>query len=860
MMKVRKRLLCAAMALLMLAGCGAKAPAGNGSTQQPEVAMERVPTVDAACEAVLNDFDIVGAFHNGAAFAANYVVPKTEEELEAAGGAGSYAVECGYVTLDGAFTPLYTVPFEYELLGPEGDFFDTVRNVGTWFIESFEGSAIATGTTEAFLKEFDGECTPYATEQKAIDQTFAVGDNGWVPYYENGLWGYCDLAGNVTLAPAYDFVEPFYDGKALVCMYDGVNYTWSVIDETGAQQVSLEPCDLFAVRQPGSAYFVLCDKMGEGKLYRMDGTQIDPEQWHGEYLDSGTNIMTRSFSKRVYDADGNFLYEDDRIQFDAGVQDGCTAYSDGTYCGILGSDGAVRCEARFMEILHLAPEGFYAREQSKTELGLYDYDGNLLEEAPACAWITESTGGGYAVYDGAGNVLADYPSDASYVERNGDTFFTQDGFAYLRLNDTQFVTTHIVFEERPAETEEKTAADTTAEKAASSPAASGKLTVQQGTTLEMQWVHGTPWDFAVTEYDSMPLEDRVQVAPQEGLSWYYTPEHELIVCNKELRTVFAVPQEGVEYTRKVRGDGLYTAPYLNYLGEGLWRIYTSEWNKAAKMYATAEYVFNENGEIIWSHMEQTNTFPHAGMANEGYFSAGAQIFSLTGEPLEIHAEGEPMFSQNAGFFSGGLAPTGYGYVDTQGNVVFSFDMLKQALNAYPGAAGQTPTEIASFEGDLAALWAKDENGNGFAYWIDRNGVVVREISEQERETMCDANAQAERAAEIMAAFEQDTSRGAFRIVTRREGNSIITPSGAEVFAPEGFTLTGETVQWDEAYAFVQLRDEDSSTYMLLDAQGNFYPSYAWYGVTPAQDGSANVWEKTGDSQIITMTHITVTAE
>ena len=149
-------LLCAAAVTLSLfAGC-AKAPAGSGSTADPDVEMERVPVVDTSVENVLNDFDIVGGFHNGVAFAANYKVPKTEEELEAAGYQGSYEVECGYVTLDGDFTVLYTVPYEYELLGPESDFFDSVRDTGVLFYESFEGGAIVSGTYEEFLEEIGG--------------------------------------------------------------------------------------------------------------------------------------------------------------------------------------------------------------------------------------------------------------------------------------------------------------------------------------------------------------------------------------------------------------------------------------------------------------------------------------------------------------------------------------------------------------------------------------------------------------------------------------------------------------------------------------------------------------------------------
>lgn len=856
MKKIKALLLSCAMTLLLFAGC-AQTPAE--STAAAEVETERVPVVDTAIENVLNDFDIVGGFHDGVAFAANYKVPKTDEEFEAAGGMGSYEVECGYVTLNGDFTLLYTVPFEYELVGPEGDFFDTVRFVPSLFIESFEGTAIAAGTTEEYLQMSGGICVPYATEQKIIDETFAVGDNGWVPYYENGMWGYCDLEGNVTLAPAYDFVEPFQDGQALVCMYDGTSYTWSLIDETGAQKASFEPCEAFAVRQPGSEYILFYNRLSSCKLCRQDGTQLDETDTQQEYIDSGTGVLTKGFSKRVYDADGNFLYEDDRIVFDTGVQDGCTAYSDGTYFGILGSDGAVRCEARFVELLHLAPEGFYAREQGKTAIGLYDYDGNLIEEAPACAWVAESAAGGYEVYDGAGNMLAEYPTTDN-VEQYGNTFFTEEGFAYLRLGDEKFVTLHIVFEERPVEAQpaaESSSAPETAQ--------GGALTVTEGAVIPMQRVN-SGWDFTVMNYDSLPLKDRVLFSTKEGLDWYYTPEHTLIVCDEALTTVFTVPQEAVEYTTSQGGGGntIYPTPSLYYLGEGFWKINLSKWVDSAKEHATVEYVFDRNGKVVWSRMQQGDPFPSARNVSEGYFSAGDQIFSVTGEPLEIKAVGEPVFSEYPGAFSGGLATTAYGYADTQGNIVISYDMLQQALNAYPGAAGQTPVYIDMFEGDTAVLEASDAAGEGHCYFIDRTGSIVRAFSEEESETrrefQDDPFATSEYVQQLLAPFEHDSSRGAFRVVTRKENSTIITPSGAEVFAPEGFEIAGDTVQWNDAYAFVKLVGEERSSYMLLDAQGNFYPEYMWDGVLPAQDGSANVWKNTEDNRVVTMTHIQIAAQ
>ena len=98
---------------------------------------------------------------------------------------------------------------------------------------------------------------PSLEQQIALDDTFTVGDNGWVPYYQDGKWGYCDLDGQVQLAPAYDFVSPFSDGKALVCRYADKVYAWSIIDEAGSEIAALDPEYRFALRKMGGD-FVFC--------------------------------------------------------------------------------------------------------------------------------------------------------------------------------------------------------------------------------------------------------------------------------------------------------------------------------------------------------------------------------------------------------------------------------------------------------------------------------------------------------------------------------------------------------------------------------------------------------------------------
>lgn len=841
----------AAAAAAVLAGCGGS-PAASSSAP-PAVQMERVPVVDEQYKDIFSDYDIVGTFHDGVAFAAKCLFP---EDPEKAFEEMVLEVECGYLTLDGEFTPLYTVPSEYDLITPEGRRSEA-RASQDLFLYSNQAQAMLVGYDAQMLDVEELWTVPYTKEQEIIDETFAVGDNGWVPYYEDGKWGYCDLEGNITLAPAYDFAQSFCDGSALVCSYDG-QFHWSLIDETGAVKASFEPGEYFATRQPGSSFVLLSDKMATGTLYRTDGTPVDEQRsgQHGGYLDSGTGLLTASFfpARVVYDAEGNFLYENENIEL-VGVENGCTVFWDGTYYGILGSDGQVRCEAKFMDILKLTPEGFYAREQGKAGLGLYDYDGNLLQDAPICAWIDESNNE-CTVYDGAGNVLAEYLADSGQPGREGERLFTDDGFLYLRLSDSEFVTLHITFEERPVQPQaEPTAA----------PAGSGELTVTQTTSQQMQWCFESldRWSFVVKDFDSLSPLERQSVYTKEGLEWYYTPQDELVVCDDAMNTLLTIPQEGVQLTQRTYPSGIpnHSNTEMRYMGDGLWYIYLKGLDKQ-DIYDHALYVFNREGNIVFSRLqpdERSSNFDVPDIVSEGYFFVGDTCISAQGEVLPVKAEGEPVLETWYGsYFSGGLAPTGWGYIDTSGNVVLSAETLNRALEAW-GAEGQTVAVLQPFQDGTALILAENAGGDGFCYRIDDTGKILEQREETDIELY--GEELQTRFEELQEKYKRDLSRGAFRIVSRKEQNTVIVPSGAEVFAPEGWEMGDSCIQWTDDFAFIMMSSEEPGKggYMLIDAQGRFYPEYCWRDVLPTQGSSANVYDyfEEGDNNIFTMTHIEI---
>lgn len=845
------------LSLALLAGCaGTPAASGAGQPSPAPVETERVPVVDEQYRDVLNQFSIVGAFHDGVAFAATVLPPDGESKAPEG---GALPVQCGYVTLDGSYTPLYTVPSEYELISPEDGFGDVRASAMYW--DTDQAILMSEGYDSEMIAMMEVHNGPLVDEQEVIDETFAVGDNGWVPYYRDGLWGYCDLEGNVTLAPAYDFVEPFYDGTAMVCTYDG-QFHWSLIDETGAVQTAFEPNDYFAERQPGSDYLVMADKMATGQLFRLDGTPVDQEHrgLHGSYTDSGSGVLTTGFfsSRIVYDEAGNYLYDNDSIR-PLGTQNGCAAFSDGTYLGILGSDGQVRCEPRFMDILALAPEGFYAREQGNAWLGLYDYDGNLLEQAPACVWVEESESG-CALFNGAGEKLAEYAADLGRCQWGGPRLFADEGFAYVQLDNSELLTLHITFEERPV---------TARPQATAAPLAGGRLTVTEGVSQQMQWCFDAVdrWTFTVKDFDSCSPYDRALIYTKEGLEWYFTPQDELVICDEAMNTLFTIPQEGVQLTQATYPNGVpnHSDTNFRYMGDGLWYMYLEEY-KGPNLIDGALYVVDREGNILLSRLEENYSgpaLPLPGIASEGYFCLDGAYYSAAGQPLELKVEGEPTLETAHNYFSEGLAPTGWGYVDTRGELVLSAGALADALEQWSGQA-LTPDLLFPFRDGAAMVEARDEGGSFSYYSIDASGRVLEQLTDQGGKTPYDLY-QEERIArseELKAPFARDLSRGAFRVVTRREGVSVIVPSGAEVMAPEGWELGSQCIQWTDSFAFIlasSTGEDGRSGYLLLDAQGNFYPEYCWNNILPTQGSSANVYGDVSDDRLFTMTHIEIRA-
>lgn len=851
-------LLCTvALAAASLAGCTKTGEQQSSPEAGPQAETEMVytPVLDMQYRDVLSQFDIVGKFHNGIAFAANLIIPENEEELFDKIEHSALAVECGYVTLEGSYTPLYTVPYEFDLYSPEKTPFIQGRKVPELFTaRAPEGEALLMNAKEEDLKRDDLFCVPYTDHQERIDEIFSVGDNGWVPYYENEKWGYCDLNGNVTLAPAYDFVQPFDRGKALVCTYDGM-YHWSVIDETGAQQAVFEPSENFAVHHRGSDFLIMLGKNEyESRcLYRMDGTVADDsnERLYKSYQDNGAGILVSQHF--VYDAAGSFMYQNDSIAAAYGVQNGCTVYTDDTSFGILGRDGEVRCKARFSEILKLTPEGFYGREKGSRNICLYDFDGNLLQENPPCVSIVPRAAGGFDVQDGAGNVLAEFPSDEQYHTKSSEEFFTEDGFAYLHLDEKTFITLHITFEERPAQADENPSVE---HASSSQPSASQPEVMQTADMLsDSRWNNLNNWTFEMPDYDSMSLSERHAFVTGNGLNWYVTPDYNLIVCDSALNTVFQVSSDTILDLTENHSKLLDVQ--LRYIGEGLWSLVLTQVNGDP----CAVILFDRSGNLIYEKKyDHLSSDRLTSIVSEGYIVAFDTIVSADGKTVNPLETGKkiPLFSGHSrGYFKGGIAPTPYGYADTQGKLVLSGEKIEQELKEYAGA-DMWLENLDSFEDDGTALiFARKSQYDEYMYLyrIDRTGAVVEECG---KETEEEYRTREERLEEqLRKEYSSIAPRGAFQVESTANGTCVITPSGTEVSGVQGTCLTGKIVQPNNLYSFVEVKiPETRQTYWtLLDAQGNFHPEFAWNEVFSVEDGSVNAYVSGENEEVITMQHI-----
>lgn len=261
----------------------------TSGTAAPEQSQEAVTLAENAgieledITDITEGFEAVGLFQNG------YAVAVKDGEV-------------GYMNLEGEYQPLYSISMDELVFSP----------MITPLIPFYSG----------------GQDDKIAIA-KFLHSKLACSEDGIVPYYANGKWGYSDVKGNVIVEPVYDYVEPF--GKNY-----GVAYRLKADGETYPTPLNLEMID-----KNGNVVAT-----SENSLHCNDneGVYCVYEEASEQQLGAG--------NLQLYNVQGKLLYE--------GTADGMDNYGYGS------TD------------LKLCFEGYRVFNTETLLYDLYDYNGNQL--------------------------------------------------------------------------------------------------------------------------------------------------------------------------------------------------------------------------------------------------------------------------------------------------------------------------------------------------------------------------------------------------------------------------------------------------------------------------------------------------
>ena len=340
----------AALACALLAGCG-------GQTVSPSVPEDQTPS------SVVSSQEAQPTPEPTAAPAAQGALELTERESAL----GSYELftmfsngyawvwangEAGYLSEDGQYAPLYSIPRE------------DIFNID---VEQM--------TTDGFTLQQNVE---------KLSELYSCPESGIVPFYKDGLWGYCDLSGNVLVQPAYIHISPMGQlgwgaregdaGSEWIYYYD-------VIKPDGSVIVSGKNCWC----DPRNGYYFV-DESGDGGavLYNADGSVVleeapysfgncpmpDFTTWEEGVVVSGV----------PYDRTGAKLSTDGRkiVGLSAGSR---PVFQDEGGFGILNTNGSVAVPDSLSYISDVMADGsVYVQEKDTGALCHYDGEMNELDD------------------------------------------------------------------------------------------------------------------------------------------------------------------------------------------------------------------------------------------------------------------------------------------------------------------------------------------------------------------------------------------------------------------------------------------------------------------------------------------------
>ena len=257
--------------------------------------------------------------------------------------------EAGYLSEDGQYTALYSISrediFNIDMERMTSDGFTLQENV------------------------------------EKLSDLYSCSESGIVPFYKDGLWGYCDLSGNVLVQPAYVRISPMGQlGWGARESDAGTEY--NVLKPDGSVIVSGKNCWC----DPRNGYYFV-DESGDGGavLYNADGSVVleeapysfgncpmpDFTTWEEGVVVSGV----------PYDRTGAKLGTDGRkiVGITAGSR---PVFLDKGGFGILNTNGSVAVPDSLRYISDVMADGsIYVEENGTRALHHYDSEMNPLTDA-----------------------------------------------------------------------------------------------------------------------------------------------------------------------------------------------------------------------------------------------------------------------------------------------------------------------------------------------------------------------------------------------------------------------------------------------------------------------------------------------
>lgn len=339
----------------LLAACGGEtlssssvpAPVSSSQSQPQPTAQAAEPAaltaekpVQGSLQPVKSDifagYDHFGAFTNGWAF-----VLKGEQ--------------AGYLSETGEYKPLYTVP-------------------------------------EQALAEMNIDDIPQELGQKRAEiyyltKNLACSENGIVPYYQNGLWGYSDLDGNIIVEPVYDRVEPLGD----VALAHRQSESYRVLDMLNILGEVTYTGECWADDELG--YYSVQTESGLATLYNTDGTVVLENLPYGygnrpaapaDVYPGGVVLQDGKGSVTVFDRAGNKIAEniDGEVQYI--FENGSIYYTSENGSGILDKDGNLIVEDNLSSVSDADESGTcYIRSRLSGKARRYDAQFNEIDSEPA---------------------------------------------------------------------------------------------------------------------------------------------------------------------------------------------------------------------------------------------------------------------------------------------------------------------------------------------------------------------------------------------------------------------------------------------------------------------------------------------